>query len=92
MVFASSSVLMVEGAPPSGGARVCAQDELQLPPASPRDSPRSAGGSDPGSFEITASALGPGAGETLHVCCKSESLFPTALPKLSSMGFQSQMF
>ena len=83
---------MVERAPPSGCAHVCAQDELQLPPASPGDSPRSAGGSDPGSLEITASALGRGACETLHVCCKSESLCPTALLKLSPVGFQSQTF
>ena len=58
MVFASTSVLMVERAPPSGCARVCAQGELQLPPATPGDSPRSAGESDPGSLEMTASALG----------------------------------
>ena len=38
------------------------QGELHLPTASLRGSPRSAGGSHPGSFQITASALG------LRVC------------------------
>ena len=57
--------------------------------------PRSACGSDPGSFQITASALGPGAGETLCVPCKSGvSVFHSllALPKVSPAGLQSQTF
>ena len=39
----------------------------------------SAGRSDSGSFQMTASALGPGAGEILCEPFKSESLFPPAL-------------
>ena len=40
--------------------------ELQFPPASLGGSPRSAGGSDAGSFQITASAPDPGVCEILH--------------------------
>ena len=48
-----------------------------MPPASLGDSPRSAGGFDPGSFQMTASALGPRACEILYVPFKSEvSYFP----------------
>ena len=55
---------------------LCPQGELQLPPASLRGSPRSAGGSNPGSFQITASVLGPRACEILCVPFKSEVSFP----------------
>ena len=40
---------------------------------------RSVGGSDPDSFQITASALGPSTCEILWCPLKVESLFPTAL-------------
>ena len=61
--------------------------------ASLGDSPRSAGGSDPGSFHITPSALGPGACEILSVPFKSGVYFPQplGLQKVSPAGFQSQM-
>ena len=59
MALASTSVYVVEGAPQNGRQCLCPQGELQLPPASLGDSPRSAGRSDPSSFQITASALGP---------------------------------
>ena len=36
---------------------LCPQNELQISPTSPRDTPRSVGGSDLGSFQITASLL-----------------------------------
>ena len=41
--------------------------ELPLSPAAPGDSPRSVGMSDSGSFQITASALGPRLSEILCV-------------------------
>ena len=62
------------------------QGELQLPPASPADSPGSAGGSEPGSFQITSSALGPRACEILCAPFKSGvpiSHSPLAIPKVS---------
>ena len=73
MVLTSTSVPTIELAARNGcHQRLCPQGELQLPPASPRDSPRSAGRSDPGSFQITASALGPGACEILRASFKAE--------------------
>ena len=67
------------------------QGELQLPPTSPRSVSRS----DPGSFQVIASALDLGACEILCVPFKSEvsiSHNPLALPKISPCGLQSQMF
>ena len=43
------------------------------------DPPRSAGGSDAGSFQITASVLGPGACKILCAPFNSGSLFSSAL-------------
>ena len=63
--------------------------------ASSGDSPTSASGSDPGSFQITASALGPGVCEILWVPFMSGiSISHSSLPlwKLSPAGFQSQIF
>ena len=40
---------------------LCPQGEPQLPPTSPGDPPRPAGRSVPGSYQITAFALRPGA-------------------------------
>ena len=66
MVLAHTNVLVVEQAPQDGCQQhLCPQDETQLPPASLGGSPRSAGGFDPGSFQISASALGPRACELL---------------------------
>ena len=65
---------------------------LHLHPASPGHSP--AGGSGPGSYEITALALGPGACEILCVPFKSEvsiSPSPVGLLQLSPAGLQFQM-
>ena len=96
MAFASTSVLMVEQAPQNGCHQcLCPQSELQSPPVSPGASPTSAGGSDPGSFQITASALGPGVCEILCSHFKSgvslsHSLL--ALLKVSPIGLQSQTF
>ena len=73
----------------------CPQHESQLPPASLGDSPMSVSGSDPGSFQITVSALGLGA---CKILCKpfkngvSLSHNPLALPKVSPNDFQRQMF
>ena len=63
--------------------------------ASSGDSPRSASGSDPGSFQTTASALGPGVCEILWVPFKSGvaiSHSSLTLWKVSPAGFQSQTF
>ena len=68
MVLVSTSVLVVEQVPQNGCHQcLCLKEEHQLPPASLKGSPRSAGRSDPGSFQITASALGPRAFE-IFVC------------------------
>ena len=76
MVLESASVHMVEWAPPNGCCQCPGpQGELLLPLAFPGDSSRSASGS----FQTTASALGPGpywfCGHPLRV----ESLFPKTL-------------
>ena len=87
---------MVEPAPQNGCNQcLCPQGELQLPPASPGDSPGSACGSDPGSFQMTASALGLGACEILCVPFKSgvsvsHSLL--ALPEVSPSGLKRKVF
>ena len=60
-------------------------------PASPQDSPRPAGRSSPGSYQITAFALGPSACEILCVPLQSEvsiSSRPLELPKLSPLAFK----
>lgn len=59
MTLASTSVHMVVGAHQMA-ATTCLyrQNELQVSPASLGDSPRAAGESDPGSFQVTTSALG----------------------------------
>ena len=96
MAFVSTSVLVVEHIPHNGCYQcLCPQSELQLLPVSLGGSPRSAGGSDPGTFQITASSLGLGACEILCVPLKSGlsiSYSPLALPKVSTTGFQSQTF
>ena len=66
-----------------------------MPPVSPGDSPRSARGSDPGSFLITASALGLRAWEILQEPLKSRisvSYSPKALLYTSPDGLQSRVF
>ena len=58
MSLASTSVLLVKQTPRnSWHQQMCLQWEFQLLLASPGGSSRSAGGSDPGSFQITASVL-----------------------------------
>ena len=95
MVLARTSVHMVERAPSNGCCQCLSpQGRLQLPPASPGDSSWSAGRSDPGSFQISASALDPRAFETLSVPFKSEvSIYPSllGLSKVIPTGFQCQM-
>ena len=87
MVLASTGVLMVEQAPQNDCCQcLCPQSELQFPPTSPGGSLRSAGGSDPGSFQITAIALHLGACEILCAPLKSGlsiSHSPLALLKIS---------
>ena len=94
MVLASTGVHEVERAPQNGCRQcLCHQGELRLPPASPGDSPRSAGGSDPDSIQLTASALRPGACEILCVPFKNGVYFPqpSGLPKVNPISLQ-QMF
>ena len=80
MAPAGTSVHVVEQAPHNGCCQgLCPQGEPQLPLASLRGLPRSAGGSDPGWFQITASALGPGAVRFGVCSVRVGSLFPTAL-------------
>ena len=71
------------------------QGESLMLPTSPEGSPRSASGSDPGSFQITASVLGLRVCEILCVPCKngiSVSYSPLAILKTSPIGVQIQVF
>lgn len=66
MALARRSVLMVESAPQNGCCQcLCPQDESQLPPAFLGVIQDNIGGCDPGSFQITASALSL----STHVVC-----------------------
>lgn len=69
----STSVSVLGQAPQDGCCQcLCPQAVLQLPPASLGSSLRPAGGSDQGSFQITASAVDPGACEIWNVVISSE--------------------
>ena len=70
------------------------QVSSSCPPVSPGVSPRSTSGSDPGSFQTTASALGLGTCGILHVPFKSRVCFlrPSSFLNLSPDSFQCQMF
>ena len=73
---------------------LCPQREPQPPPSSPGDPLRPAGMSVPGSYEVTAFALGLSAHEILCAPFKSEvSVFPkpVELLQLSPTSLQSQM-
>ena len=65
-------------------------------PVFPEDSPRSAGRSDPGSFQIIPSALGTRTYEILHVSFKSRVSVShrdsSGTPQASPIALQSQMF
>ena len=95
MALASTSVHVVERTPQSGCCQfLCPQGELKLHPASPEDSPRSAAGSEPGSFQIPAAPLSPRAREILCAPSKSGvsvSYNPLGHLKVSPTGLQSQM-
>ena len=81
MMLASTSVLMVEQAPKNECCQcLCAQGESWLPPDSLGSSPTSANGSDPGSFQITASALVFRVCEILCATFKSEVSVSYRLP------------
>lgn len=94
MALASSRVHMVEQGPQNGYYQcLVLQGELHLPSALQKP-PRS-GGSEPGSFQITASALGPAACEILCDPFKSGfsiSYSPWASPNVSPTDLQSQIF
>lgn len=98
VALSSTSVLMVEWAHQNVCSQwllICSQDELQWSPASLGGSPRSADGSDPGFFRITASSLGPGMCDILCAPCKSGDFIsqsPLALLILSPAGLQSHTF
>ena len=90
------AIHVVEGAPRNGCCwHLCPQGELQLPPASLGGSPGLAGGSDPGSFQISASALGLRVCEILCAPFKSGVPIPHSplgLLNVSPAGLQGQMF
>ena len=70
---------MVEWAPQNGcHQHWCLQVESQLPPSSLEGCLVSVSGSDLGSFQTIASALGLGECEILHVSFKSKVWFPRA--------------
>lgn len=80
MVLSSTSVLVVEWAYQNCCHKcLCPQEEHWLPSASPGDSPRSAGVSDPDSFQITTSVLGSEDGRFCICPLRVELLFSTAL-------------
>ena len=85
MVLANTSVHVVEQAPQNGCYQnLCPQDDSSCLHVSLGDSPRSAGGSDPGSFQITASALAPWACEILCASFKKRDscfLQPSECPE-----------
>ena len=66
----------------SASSVLCPQGEPQPPFAPPGDSPRPAGRCSPGSYQITAFALGPSAHEILCVL-KVRSVFPPVFWGLS---------
>ena len=73
----------------------CPHSESQLPPASPRDPPRSAGRSGPGCYAVTV-FFPPGPGVDKSLCASSKSgvsVFPSPVEFLwsSPAGLQSQM-
>ena len=77
MVLVSINVLMVNKLPKTDCYKcLCPQSEPHLPFTSPGSSPRLAGGSDPGFFQITVSTLGPEACEILCMPFKSGVYFP----------------
>ena len=96
MALTSANVIAVEQTPNNGCLQnLHPQGKPQLPPASPWDSPRSAGESDQDSIWTTASALGLGVCAILCLPSKSRvsvSYSPTALLNTSPTGFQSQVF
>ena len=76
MVLARTSVHVVEQAPQNGCYQnLCPQGDSSCLHVSLGDSPRSAGGSDPGSFQITASALAPWACEILCASFKKKDCY-----------------
>ena len=85
MVLANTSVHVVEQAPQNGCYQnLCPQDDSSCLRVSLGDSPRSAGGSDPGSFQITTSALAPWACEILCASFKKRDscfLQPSECPE-----------
>ena len=94
MVLVSTSVHVVKGAPQNRN-HLCPypQGEFQLPPTCPVDSPRSVNGYEPGSFQVTALALGVRTKDILCMPSKSRvyiSHSPLGLLKVSSTGLQSQ--
>lgn len=74
---------MAKGAPEMDATSVFLQGEMLLLPASLGDSPRSAGGSDSGFFQITAPSLIPEAGRFLCAAFRREVCFsqPSGSPK-----------
>ena len=73
MALASTSVHVAEQTPQNGSCQyLWSQGEPQVPPTSLGGSSRSAGRSDPGFFQITASTPSPLVCEILYKLFKSE--------------------
>ena len=88
MALASTSVHVIEQAPKDSCASVCVRRTSCNCLLPHQETPRSDGGSDSGSFQITASGLSPGVCE--FVCISksgvSVSHSPLALPEVSPAG------
>lgn len=90
MVLANTSIHMVGGAPKNGSHRVSVTRVSHI---SPQDSPGSPGRSDPGSYPLTASALGSVVQENLCAPFKNEVSIPPALSffqKQDPPGFEAK--
>lgn len=73
MALSSTRVIRVEWSSPNGSCQCrYPQDDLQLPRGSQGGSPRSAGGSDPSSFQTSPCALCPGMYNILCASFQSE--------------------
>ena len=94
MIFASTSVFVIEQASKNGCQSICVpwvSSSCLLPPW--EAFPRSAGKADPGSSQIISSSLGPGTCELLCAPFKrgvSISSRPLALLKLSPLVFKAK--
>ena len=93
MTLASTSVHVVEGAPINGCCQCLCPRGAAVASCLSGSLSKISVGSDPGSFQITASALGPGARGILCVPFKSGvfiSHCPLGLPKEALLAFKAK--